>query len=90
MPTNSKSNPFAAETKLASQAGEFTIFRLNRLSELGLGDIDKLPYSIKVLLESCLRNTDNFEVHENDVRRLAANGTLPLWSRRSCRSSRRA
>ena len=38
--------------------------------------MDKLPYSIKVLLESCLRNTDNFEVTEEDVktslRRMAA------------------
>ncbi len=65
-------NPFAAESKLTSLAGDVSIFRLNRLSELKLGDIDRLPYSIKVLLESCLRNLDNFEVSEDDVRRLAA------------------
>jgi len=70
MPTNT--NPFAAESKLTSLAGDVSIFRLNRLTELKLGDIDRLPYSIKVLLESCLRNLDNFEVSEDDVRRLAA------------------
>ncbi len=73
MPANTNSkNPFGAESKLSSLAGDLKIFRLNRLAELKLGDIDRLPFSIKVLLESCLRNTDNFEVSEQDVRRLAA------------------
>ena len=52
--------------------GELTIHRLSRLTAMKLGDIDRLPFSIKILLESCLRNTDNFEVTEQDVRRLAA------------------
>lgn len=68
----SKNNPFGAEARLASRAGDVTIFRLNRLKELGIGHVDQLPYSIKVLLESCLRNTDNFEVTEQDVKKLAA------------------
>jgi aconitate hydratase len=29
--------------------------------------VDKLPYSIRVLLESALRNCDNFHVKESDV-----------------------
>jgi aconitate hydratase len=69
---NIKKNPFGAESKISSQSGDLTIFRLNRLKELNLGDIDKLPYSIKILLESALRNTDNFEVTEDDVKRLCA------------------
>ena len=72
MPSKPKLNPFAAESKLSTLGGDVSIFRLNRLSELKLGDIDRLPYSIRILLESCLRNTDNFEVSEQDVRRLAA------------------
>src|SRR5208282_4531500 len=32
---------------------------------------DRLPVSIKVLLESCLRNCDDFEVTQQDVARLA-------------------
>jgi aconitate hydratase len=71
MPTNTK-NPFGAESKLSTQAGDVSIFRLNRLAEMNLGPIDRLPFSIKVLLESCLRNFDNFEVMEKDVRQLAA------------------
>jgi aconitate hydratase len=68
----SKTNPFGAEARLTSQAGDVTVYRLNRLKELGIGHVDKLPYSIKVLLESCLRNTDNFEVTEQDVKNLAS------------------
>src|SRR5437879_214778 len=64
-------NPFGAEATLSTKAGNLKYFRLNKLSEMGLGDLDKLPFSIKVLLESALRNTDNFEVSEDDVKRLA-------------------
>src|SRR3954468_17222804 len=65
-------NPFGAEATISSKTGDLRYFRLNRLTELGVGHVDKLPFSIKVLLESCLRNTDNFEVPEDDVRGLAA------------------
>ncbi len=47
------------------------MYRLNKLTEQGLGDLDKLPFSIKVLLESALRNMDNFAVTENDVKGIA-------------------
>jgi len=35
-----------------------------------LGDTAKLPYSIRVLLESALRNNDGFKVTDDDVRKL--------------------
>src|SRR4029079_16776973 len=38
---------------------------------LGIAKLADLPFSIKVLLESCLRNVDNFQVNEADVSRLA-------------------
>jgi aconitate hydratase len=64
-------NPFGAEATLKTQAGDVRVFRLDKLKQAGIGNVDQLPFSIKVLLESCLRNTDNFEVTEDDVRRLA-------------------
>ena len=64
-------DPFGAVAKLSSKAGDVRIYRLNRLTEAGVGDVDRLPFSIKVLLESCLRNLDNFQVNEKDVRQLA-------------------
>ena len=45
-------------------------YRLDKLS--GFGDIDRLPYSIKVLLEALLRTCDGYEVMPEDVERLAS------------------
>ncbi|WP_145368004.1 aconitate hydratase AcnA [Maioricimonas rarisocia] len=67
----SSGNPFGAADKLSTAAGEFTIHRLNKLQDEGLGDIATLPFSIRVLLESCLRNCDGFVVGEEDVRNIA-------------------
>ena len=64
-------NPFGAESKISTKAGDFTIYRLNRLAEQKIANLDALPFSIKILLESCLRNLDGFEVTEQDVTRLA-------------------
>ena len=71
-PNNPPHNPFGAEVTLSTRAGDVRIYRLSRLQELGLGAVDKLPFSIKVLLESCLRNTDEFQVTSKDVANLAA------------------
>jgi aconitate hydratase len=68
----STQNPFGSQATLSSKAGDVKIFRLNRLTELGFGNLDKLPFSVKVLLESALRNMDNFAVTENDVKGIAA------------------
>lgn len=65
-------NLFGAQATLNSKAGDLTIYRLDALSKAGIGHVDKLPFSIKVLLESCLRNLDNFEVSEENVKRLAS------------------
>ncbi len=65
-------NPFGSAATLKSLAGDVGIFRLNRLTELGIGHLDKLPFSIKVLLESTLRNLDHFVVNESDVTGVAS------------------
>ncbi|MCL2745190.1 MAG: aconitase family protein [Planctomycetaceae bacterium] len=41
------------------------------LASLGI-DIDAMPFSIRVLLESVLRNCDNYQITEQDVKNLAA------------------
>jgi aconitate hydratase len=75
----SSTNPFGSSAKLSSKAGNVTIHRLDALTKSGIGHLDKLPFSIKVLLESTLRNVDNFVVNEIDVKRLAEwNPTKPL------------
>ena len=69
--TKIKSDPFGARDTFDTPAGKAGIYRLSRLEDAGLGNIAALPYSIRVLLESLLRNCDAYEVMENDVRALA-------------------
>ncbi|MEI8197839.1 MAG: aconitate hydratase AcnA, partial [Phycisphaerae bacterium] len=65
-------NPFNARQTLQTALGVRTIYRLDALKNVaGIGDLNRLPYSIKVLLESILRNVDGHVVTEADVRTLA-------------------
>ncbi len=64
-------DPFNTRDTFDSGSGEVGIYRLSRLQEQGIGDISKLPYSIRVLLESVLRNCDGYVVEQEDVRNLA-------------------
>ena len=64
-------NPFGAEGKLSVGDREYKIFRLQKLAEDGIGQIDQLPFSIRVLLEACLRTVDGFIVNDEDVKNLA-------------------
>jgi aconitate hydratase len=64
-------DPFHAHDTLGTSTGTVGIYRLAKLEDAGLTRIASLPYSIRVLLESVLRNCDGYQVTENDVRRLA-------------------
>ena len=66
-------DPFGARQKFAPSEGkEGFYFSLPRLAEAGLGDVSRLPVSIRIVLESVLRNCDGKKVREEDVRTLAA------------------
>ncbi len=67
----SRLDPFNARTTLESGGKQHTWYRLDTLQDSGVGDLSAIPYSIKVLLESCLRNCDGFVVTEEHVRALA-------------------
>jgi aconitate hydratase len=62
-------DPFKARTTVETPLGQRTVHRLDALR--ALGDVDRLPYCIKVLLESCLRSLDGVAVTEADVKALA-------------------
>jgi len=47
-------------------------YSLPRLEEEGLGPISRLPVSIRIVLESLLRNCDGKKIREEDIRALAA------------------
>lgn len=62
---------FGARAEIDTTCGKLGIYRLRRLEELGLTRLDRLPFSIRVLLESVLRHCDGFAVTEEDVRGVA-------------------
>ncbi|HEY4235219.1 MAG TPA: aconitate hydratase [Lacipirellulaceae bacterium] len=67
-----KTDPFSARGTFKTASGDAGIYRLSKLQDAGLGNVSALPYSIRVLLESCLRNCDGYEVMEGDVKALAS------------------
>src|SRR6516164_6002412 len=66
------SDPFAARDTFHTGSGRAGIYRLSRLEDAGLGRISALPFSIRLLLESLLRNCDGYEVTDGDVKNLSA------------------
>ncbi|OUM90344.1 MAG: aconitate hydratase 1 [Bacillus thermozeamaize] len=66
-----KQDRFGARARLQTPGGSAIIYRLNRLAEENIADVSRLPFSIKVLLESLLRQVDGFQITEDDVVALA-------------------
>ncbi|MBX3390327.1 MAG: aconitate hydratase AcnA [Phycisphaeraceae bacterium] len=64
-------DPFKSKASLKTKHGTYSYYNLNALKQAGIGHVDKLPYSIRVLLESMLRNLDGFVVTADDVSGLA-------------------
>ena len=62
-------DPFGAREKIETPLGQREIFRIDALSSTS--DVDALPYSVKVLLESVLRNHDGHTITDEDVLALA-------------------
>jgi aconitate hydratase len=65
-----KFDPKAHRKSIQTSIGTSTIYHLPSLDRHGLGDVSRLPYSIRVLLESALRNNDGFRVTDDDVEKL--------------------
>ena len=45
---------------------------LHSLQDSGLCKLSEIPFSIRILLESALRNCDGFLVNDDDVKRIAS------------------
>ncbi len=65
-------DPFGARGTFETGNGQAGIYRISKLEDQGLGNVSRLPYSMRVLLESVLRNCDEYVVTANDVKNLAA------------------
>ncbi len=64
-------NQYGSRAALETAAGSIHYYRLAALEEAGLAAVSRLPFSIKILLETALRNWDDFLVTEGDIRNLA-------------------
>ena len=64
-------NLFNSLQPFASGTGREKLYSLPALEKAGVGPISKLPVSIRIVLESVLRNCDGKKVTEDSVRQLA-------------------
>jgi len=67
MMSDSNTDFFSARSTFDTGSGTATLYRLSALGKV----VERLPFSIKVMLESVLRNCDGYVVTEEDVRTLA-------------------
>jgi aconitate hydratase len=65
-------NRFGAPAELDVGGRTFRYHSLAKLERAGLGRISRLPVSLRIVLESLVRNLDGKRVREEDVRALAA------------------
>lgn len=60
---------FTRKKTLKTEGGDYAYYSLTELQRQGY-DIDKLPFSIRILLENALRNYDGFAVTKENIETL--------------------
>ena len=65
-------DPFAVQKHLRTKQGDVIIWSLPAYAEQDSIDLARLPFSIRILFESILRQVNGKEISEADVRALAA------------------
>ena len=71
---------FNARDTLKVGGKEYTYYRLDALEKAGLTQLSRLPYSIRIVLEAALRQCNDNEITQQDVKNIAAwtaNGERP-------------
>jgi aconitate hydratase len=63
---------FKARDRLTIDGRTYTYYRLDALEKAGLTELRRLPFSIRVLLEAALRQCNEREITQEDVRHIAA------------------
>ena len=64
-------NNFGSLINFESGEGRASIYSLEELQKRGIGSVDRLPFSIRILLEQTLRNVDKYNTSPEDVTLLA-------------------
>ncbi len=62
---------FQARDVLRTPGGEYIIYRLDKLEKDGLVNLSRLPFSLRIMLESLLRQCNEKEITRRDVTNLA-------------------
>ena len=62
---------FKARRTLKVGNKTYDYFSLKALQETGVGDVENLPFSLKVLMENLLRQEDGFTVFADDIKAMA-------------------
>jgi aconitate hydratase len=65
-------DPFGALASLDLSEGPTSYYRLGKLEEEGIAQLDRLPFSIRILLENTLRNAGKGFVTEDHVKAVAS------------------
>ena len=63
---------FNARDTLKTDHGTYTYYRLAALEKAGLTDLKRLPFSIRIVLEAALRQCNEREITQQDVKNIAA------------------
>ncbi|WP_249869657.1 aconitate hydratase AcnA [Oceanobacillus saliphilus] len=71
----SDSNVYNSKKQFNLNGNTYNYYRLKSLEEAGVGKVGRLPFSIRVLLESLLRQHDGRQIKDEHVEALAKWGT---------------
>jgi len=69
---SSSQDSFKSRDDLPSGTSHYEIFRLSALAKQGFPLVEKLPFSLKILLENLLRFEDGVSVRREDIEALAS------------------
>ncbi|OFV95865.1 MAG: aconitate hydratase 1 [Acidobacteria bacterium RIFCSPLOWO2_12_FULL_54_10] len=64
-------NSFGSRSSLSVGGKKYEIYRLDTLEKAGIGQLSRLPFCLKILLENLLRNEDGRFVKKQDIENLA-------------------
>lgn len=65
---SNKKDTFKTRKTLTVGGKSYDYFSLKAAQAAGAGDVENLPYSLKVLMENLLRNEDDFTVFADDIK----------------------
>ncbi|HEU0036096.1 MAG TPA: aconitate hydratase AcnA [Kofleriaceae bacterium] len=65
-------NSFGSRAQIAVGANKVDLYRLDALVKAKVGDVETLPYSLRILLENLLRYEDDKTVDADDIQAVAA------------------